>query len=245
MMAPPRFQCLNAVTQVSRQAPSLRAAFSSSRVVQADQPPRPSATSDLLSAGDGAQPPYPSIRPNFSNPIQEPANRSQPTGSNVQRLLASQARRVAQRAQDTTRMSTAVEAGQYGNGVALTRQITRRFKPGDVYAPHDLSEVEMAKWKKRAKPQHDVFDVLDFKPLDNYRNFSIMSEYMTPMGRIIHSKETGLRPVNQRRISKAIRRCIGMGLMPSVHRHPELLYNTPERRSQVQTPSRTDVPSVY
>jgi hypothetical protein len=30
------------------------------------------------------------------------------------------------------------------------------------------------------------------------QNFSIMSEYMTPMGRIKHSNETGLRPVNQR-----------------------------------------------
>jgi ribosomal protein S18 len=46
------------------------------------------------------------------------------------------------------------------------------------------------------------------------QNFSIMSEYMTPMGRIKHSNETGLRSVNQRRIAKAIRRSIGMGMMP-------------------------------
>jgi len=51
-----------------------------------------------------------------------------------------------------------------------------------------------------------------------------MSEYMTPMGRIMHSSQTGLRPPNQRKIAKAIRRAIGMGMMPSVHRHPELLY---------------------
>jgi small subunit ribosomal protein S18 len=38
-----------------------------------------------------------------------------------------------------------------------------------VYAPHDLSEVEMAKWKKREKPQHDAFDILDLNPLDHYR----------------------------------------------------------------------------
>jgi small subunit ribosomal protein S18 len=50
-----------------------------------------------------------------------------------------------------------------------------------------------------------------------------MSEYMTDMGRIKHSKETGLRPVNQRRIAKAIRRSVGIGLMPSVHKHPEIL----------------------
>lgn len=47
---------------------------------------------------------------------------------------------------------------------------------------------------------------------------------MTPLGRIKSSAETGLRRVNQRRIAKAIRRSIGLGLMPSVHRHPEILY---------------------
>lgn len=56
-----------------------------------------------------------------------------------------------------------------------------------------------------------------------WQNFSIMSEYMTDMGRIKHRNETGLRPVNQRRMAKAIRRAIGMGLMPGVHRHPEIL----------------------
>ncbi len=46
----------------------------------------------------------------------------------------------------------------------LTKQITRRWKAGDVYAPHDLSGVEMLKWKKRHQPEQDVFDVLDFNP---------------------------------------------------------------------------------
>lgn len=50
-----------------------------------------------------------------------------------------------------------------------------------------------------------------------------MSEYMEETGRIKHSRETGLRPVNQRKIAKAIRRAIGVGLMPSIHRHPEIL----------------------
>lgn len=52
------------------------------------------------------------------------------------------------------------------------------------------------------------------------------------MGRIKHSKETGLRPVNQRRIARAIRRTIGMGMMPSVHRHPEIIYKEMERSIQ-------------
>ncbi len=46
---------------------------------------------------------------------------------------------------------------------------------------------------------------------------------MTSMGRIQSSEQTGLRPVNQRKMAKTIRRAIGMGLHPSVHRHPELI----------------------
>ena len=51
----------------------------------------------------------------------------------------------------------------------------------------------------------------------------MISEFMTSMGMIKHSKHTGLRPVNQRKMAKAIRRAIGLGIHPSVHRHPELL----------------------
>ena len=55
------------------------------------------------------------------------------------------------------------------------------------------------------------------------QNYALMSEFVTEMGRIKHSRETGLRPVNQRRMAKAVRRAIGLGLMSSVHRHPEIL----------------------
>lgn len=51
----------------------------------------------------------------------------------------------------------------------------------------------------------------------------MISEFMTSAGNIKHSKETGLRAKNQRKMAKAIRRMIGMGLHPSVHQHPEIL----------------------
>lgn len=82
----------------------------------------------------------------------------------------------------------------------------------------------MEKWKRRGKPERDVVDVLKLDIVGEYKNFSIMSEYMTPMGRIKPAAETGLRKVNQRKMAKAIRRSVGLGLMPSVHRHPEILY---------------------
>jgi len=108
-------------------------------------------------------------------------------------------------------------------GKTLERNQTRDWKAGDIYSPHDLSPSEMKKWRKKYSPSTDAFDALSINPLHQYKNFSIMSEYMTEMGRIKHSSETGLRPVNQRKIAKAIRRATGLGLMPSIHRHPEIL----------------------
>jgi hypothetical protein len=51
----------------------------------------------------------------------------------------------------------------------LSKQISRKWKVGDIYAPHDLSDVEMAKWKQKVKVTEDVFDVLGFKPLEQYK----------------------------------------------------------------------------
>ena len=50
------------------------------------------------------------------------------------------------------------------------------------------------------------------------------------MGRIRNSGDTGLRPENQRKIAKAVRRAVGIGLMPSVHKHPEILRTELEAR---------------
>ena len=60
------------------------------------------------------------------------------------------------------------------------------------------------------------------------------------MGRIQHSTETGLRPVNQRKMAKAIRRAIGMGLHPSVHKHPELLRYGSRMGNVKSVPSASD-----
>ncbi|KAK1593263.1 ribosomal protein S18 [Colletotrichum navitas] len=103
------------------------------------------------------------------------------------------------------------------------KQMPRRWRAGEIYAPHDLSSVEMEKWRKSKRPNVDVIDLLGINPLDHYRNFSMVSEYMTAFGQIDHSNNTGLRPVNQRKMAKAIRRAVGMGIHPSVHQHPELL----------------------
>jgi small subunit ribosomal protein S18 len=52
---------------------------------------------------------------------------------------------------------------------------------------------------------------------------SLLSQFVTETGRIKHSSITGLKAKNQRKLAKAVRRAIGCGLMPSVHRHPEVI----------------------
>lgn len=51
----------------------------------------------------------------------------------------------------------------------LEKQQTRKWKEGDVYAPHDLSPVEMEKWRRRRKGERDVFDMLGMNPIDEYK----------------------------------------------------------------------------
>lgn len=52
-----------------------------------------------------------------------------------------------------------------------------------------------------------------------------MQEFTSSSGQINHSSSTGLRPVNQRKIAKMIRRIQGMGIYPTIHDHPELIRN--------------------
>ena len=116
------------------------------------------------------------------------------------------------------------------------QQASRTWRDGDIYAPHDLSPVEMqkARMARQARPAaiaentrrkggRDVLDDLGIDPLKEYKNFNLMSYFMTDTGKIRHSRDTGLRAVNQRRMAKAVRRAIGIGIMPSVHTHPELM----------------------
>lgn len=61
------------------------------------------------------------------------------------------------------------EVDRHALNVAIERQQFRRWKPGDVYAPHDLSSVEMRKWSKRRGVQGDVFEALDLDPRSEYK----------------------------------------------------------------------------
>jgi small subunit ribosomal protein S18 len=135
---------------------------------------------------------------------------------------ASAARRAATADRTVEFADKLTAAAQEKRNSGYVRMMTRRWQTGDVYAPHDLSEAEMRKGK-RTRRSPDMVDLYGIKPMDMYRNFNFLAFFMTPGGQIQHSNMTQLRPVNQRKVARAIRRAIGLGLMPSVHRHPEIL----------------------
>ncbi len=56
-----------------------------------------------------------------------------------------------------------------GRADALEKQVLRKWKLGDVYAPHDLSGDEMKKWGMNRPGQRDAFDVLGINPLHEYK----------------------------------------------------------------------------
>jgi len=67
----------------------------------------------------------------------------------------------------------------------LTKQIKRRWKAGDVYAPHDLSGVEVQKWSKNEQPSRDIFDMLNFDPIPNYWVCVVSSPSDIPRARAV------------------------------------------------------------
>lgn len=56
------------------------------------------------------------------------------------------------------------------------KQMPRRWDAGDVYSPHDMSPIEMQKWRRRSPRKDDVVDVLGIRPLDMYKVCSPLAE---------------------------------------------------------------------
>ncbi|EMC95632.1 hypothetical protein BAUCODRAFT_148523 [Baudoinia panamericana UAMH 10762] len=207
---------------------------------RAQQQATTSAVEELLKATRGDN----GAQRNLSS--QPPPSSTAATGPPIAATSSSNAafdlaRKTVQETTGTRRKSQLAEReARLSSRKDYEQQMPRRWKAGDIYSPHDLSGVEASKWKKiRRKPRvrgqgRDVLDQLGIDPREHYKNFSMMAEYVSEMGRIKHSSESGLRPVNQRRMAKAIRRAIGMGLMPSVYKHPELLREEVAYRSNWQ-----------
>lgn len=79
--------------------------------------------------------------------------------------------RMANQALAGAQDKTSREIDEFGIRNAYQKQIHRKWNPGDVYAPHDLSGPEQKKWKTggRRTPQSDAFDTLGMNPIHNYK----------------------------------------------------------------------------
>lgn len=61
------------------------------------------------------------------------------------------------------------DVDQQNLNAAIEKQNTRRWRAGDVYAPHDLSSVEMMKWKHKRMVKGDAFEALNLDPRSEYK----------------------------------------------------------------------------
>lgn len=101
----------------------------------------------------------------MSDPLGEPVG--QPSGhDHLSKLLQ---RSGAYKKIEIKSDNTAQRLKDNMNRENLARQSTRNWKPGDIYAPHDLSPQEMIKWKAPKQPTKDIIDMLGLNPLDHYR----------------------------------------------------------------------------
>ncbi|PHH76043.1 hypothetical protein CDD82_4161 [Ophiocordyceps australis] len=131
--------------------------------------------------------------------------------------------RITARQSGPDRIARFDEERQRQESADYLTQMPRRFKPGDLYSPHDLSPAEMSKYRRRPHRSRDVVDALGINPLDHYKNFTLLSQFTSSSGQVLKPELTGLRSVNQRKVAKMIRRAQGMGIYPKIHAHPEML----------------------
>ncbi|EED84705.1 mitochondrial ribosomal protein S18 [Postia placenta Mad-698-R] len=71
----------------------------------------------------------------------------------------------------------------------------------------------------------DLFHQLNVDPLDECTNSSLLSRYVTDIGKIQSRAVTGLTWKNQRRLGKSIRRAKMMGIIPVLSKRPLSLFN--------------------
>lgn len=107
----------------------------------------------------------------------------------------------------------------------LESKLIKNFQPGTVYNPFDFSLERIHLDRKfGVRPgSYDLFEKLKVNPLDLYTNPEFLSRFVSSTGKILHRDVTGLSAKNQRRLSKAIRRCQAIGLMSKTHKDVSIL----------------------
>lgn len=161
---PPRLPTLSALRGSMQLPQGLARAFSSTPAAHVDSSSsdRPSSTHSLLSLN------RPSRR---VPPPRSKDDTSSPSGSRsteAAKRILSRYRQMG-RADSASRHSTQDQLREQKVANDYLREMPRRWKIGDVYAPHDLSFAEMQKTRRRRMRQADVIDVLGIRPQDMYK----------------------------------------------------------------------------
>ncbi|RUS22269.1 ribosomal protein S18-domain-containing protein [Endogone sp. FLAS-F59071] len=92
----------------------------------------------------------------------------------------------------------------------------KTFQSGTTYRPNDLNDAlyeerMRAKRGKVERPTQDPFDALGLDPLKEYKNYTLLSSFISEMGKILPREQTGVTAKNQRKLAKAIKRARAMG----------------------------------
>ncbi|KAJ3335655.1 hypothetical protein HDU93_004769 [Gonapodya sp. JEL0774] len=88
---------------------------------------------------------------------------------------------------------------------------------------NERNDVRYKKVLERERARRpDYLEILNIDPLKEYKNVHLLAEFMTEMGYIKPRSQTGLSILNQRKISRAIRRAQNMGLLPIGHKLVDL-----------------------
>ncbi|KAI8341305.1 ribosomal protein S18 [Chlamydoabsidia padenii] len=93
-------------------------------------------------------------------------------------------------------------------------------RAGDIYHPQDLNDARYQEQLRQRRgrptpPSADPFDVLGLDPLHEYKNYRLLSHFVSDMGKILPRERTGLTAKNQRKLAKAVKRARAMGIMSS------------------------------
>ncbi|KAJ3388045.1 hypothetical protein HDU92_001653 [Lobulomyces angularis] len=96
----------------------------------------------------------------------------------------------------------------------------RFFKPNETYEPKDLNDENLRPFiehlEKQKKP--DYFMKTGIDPIKEYKNVGLLSLFVSELGMIKPSKDTGLNRINQRKLAKSVKRAQSFGLMPYTYK---------------------------
>ncbi|KAJ3168028.1 hypothetical protein HDU88_001976 [Geranomyces variabilis] len=132
----------------------------------------------------------------------------------------------------TSPFAESLRAGEETRKIDMAPHPRRRFIPGELYQPEDLNDKNVPRFLKRTSKQTTTTttkssssDIERRNPLKEYKDTVFLSSYLTQMGNMRSKVDTGLSRLNQRRMTKAVKRAKAIGLMPFTYN----MYSSPRK----------------